>query len=79
MHHLLLVIALLTLGVAALHQRAYSADSNPVTNINAGVKDERFFLATGGETENSGTRLKDFATLPEAAHRKAPADLPAAR
>lgn len=57
----------------------FTADSNPVTNINAGVKDERFFLATGGETENSGTRLKDFATLPEAAHRKAPADLPAAR
>ncbi len=39
----------------ALTRARFTGDSNPVTNINAGAG--RFFLATGGETENSGAKL----------------------
>ena len=35
----------------------FTGDSNPVLNINAGLKDNRFFLTTGGETTNTDTPL----------------------
>jgi hypothetical protein len=44
----------------ALTRARFTADSNPVTNIDAGVDGARFFLTTGGETKNSGTKLQDF-------------------
>jgi hypothetical protein len=44
----------------ALTRARFTADNNPVTNINAGVDGDRFFLTTGGETTNSGTRLQEF-------------------
>jgi hypothetical protein len=44
----------------ALTRARFTADSNAVTNIDAGVDGERFFLTTGGETKNSGTKLQDF-------------------
>lgn len=41
----------------ALTRARFTADSNPVTNIDAGLEGGRFFLVTGGETKNTGTRL----------------------
>jgi len=41
----------------ALTQAHFTADNNPVLNINAGVVGDCFFLATGGQTKNSGTAL----------------------
>lgn len=35
----------------------FTADSNPVLNINAGLKGDRFFLTTGGQTTNTDTPL----------------------
>lgn len=52
----------------ALTKAKFTADSNPVTNINAGSKGDRFFLTTGGATENSDTKLNSFI-------RRAPAGL----
>lgn len=53
----------------------FTADANPVTNIDAGVSGDRFFLATGGDTQNSTTRLREMMQLP--AHtRTVPSDLP---
>lgn len=42
----------------------FTADSNPVTNIDAGVEGDRFFLATGGETRNEGTKLGQVVSIP---------------
>jgi len=59
-------------------QARFTADSNPVTNIDAGlnVSKDRFYLVTGGETENKTTKLKERISL--AAEEKAtkPTDLP---
>ena len=60
---------------APVTKARFTADSNPATNINAGEKDGRFFLATGGDTENAGVKLKEAIALPEA-KRTAPTDLP---
>jgi hypothetical protein len=35
----------------------FTGDANPVVNINAGVKDNHFFLGTGGALENKDTPL----------------------
>ena len=40
-----------------LHQAKFSADPNSSQNINAGHHDRRFFLTTGGPTNNTGTPL----------------------
>jgi hypothetical protein len=55
----------------------FTADSNPVTNIDAGPteKKDRFFLSTGGETENTTTKLREKVALPEG-KRELPKDLP---
>jgi hypothetical protein len=53
----------------------FTADSNPVLNIDAGASGKGFFLATGGGTENKTTKLRDQMTR-EAGDAKVPADLP---
>lgn len=43
---------------ALIKKATFTADSNPVLNIDAGLQDESaFFLATGGEIENKKTKL----------------------
>jgi hypothetical protein len=58
----------------------FTADSNPVTNIDAGVAPvgDRFFLSTGGDTANATTKLRDVLHLPGEAKRRLPEDLPIA-
>ena len=51
-----------------LAEAKFTADANPVVNIDAGVREGRFFLATGGTTENTGTKLTESIRL------QAPAD-----
>ncbi len=41
----------------ALTKARFTADANPVTNINAGVQGDRFYLTTGGETKNTDAKL----------------------
>ena len=53
----------------------FTADANPVTNIDAGVIGDRFFLATGGQTQNTTTKLLEMMQLP-VHDRKIPSDLP---
>ena len=43
----------------ALATARFTADANPVLNINAKLDGDRFYLATGGELVNDGTKLKD--------------------
>jgi hypothetical protein len=54
----------------------FTADANPVLNIDAGLtaKSERYFLATGGDTENKTTKLRESITATASTER--PADLP---
>ncbi len=59
----------------SLLKARFTADANPVLNIDAGPSGRGFFLATGGETENKTTKLRDQMTR-EAGDRKPPADLP---
>ena len=55
-------------GVAAA-RAGFTADSNAVTNIDAGVEGALFFLATGGETTNAHTKLNDSVDrLPTGLH-----------
>jgi hypothetical protein len=54
----------------------FTADSNPVTNIDAGLNSDRFFLTTGGETSNRSTNLRDFIARPVATEEQPPRDLP---
>lgn len=61
---------------AAVTKAKFTADSNPVTNINAGIKDGRFFLVTGGDTKNSDTKLNDMMQLPADEKRTLPEGLP---
>jgi hypothetical protein len=61
----------------ALDKARFTADSNPVLNIDAGASGGRFFLATGGEIENKTTKLEDLIPRDKAkAEAKPPADLP---
>ncbi len=53
----------------------FTADSNPVTNINAGVQKDRFFLVTGGKTQNKDAKLRSLVHLPKR-KLKPPKDLP---
>lgn len=54
----------------------FTADANPVVNIDAGIDGDRFFLATGGAVTNEHFSLGKFMALPEDARRVAPASLP---
>lgn len=62
----------------AVTEARFTADSNPVTNIDAGLVKaaDRWFLATGGATENSTTKLKEKVPLPKDAKPTLPKDLP---
>lgn len=48
-----------------LTKTRFTADSNPVMNINALAEKSRFTLATGGETENNGAKLREMMALSE--------------
>ncbi len=58
-----------------LETARFTADSNPVTNIDGGAAGAKFFLATGGATANTTTKLKATATRGKG-DPKPPADLP---
>ncbi len=60
-----------------LDKARFTADANPVLNIDAGVAGGRFFLATGGDIDNRTTKLRDIISrerTPPATIM--PADLP---
>lgn len=44
---------------SALTRARFTADANPVTNINATVDHDRFLLATGGAIKNDGAKLQE--------------------
>jgi hypothetical protein len=44
----------------------FTADANPVENIDAGLKEGWFYLTTGGKTVNSGTKLRETMEAPAA-------------
>ena len=59
----------------SLSKARFTADSNPVLNVDAGPAGSRFFLATGGDTENKTTKLRE--TIERAGKPgDPPADLP---
>jgi Domain of unknown function (DUF3472)/Domain of unknown function (DUF5077) len=57
-----------------LAKARFTADANPVLNIDAGSKDGTFFLATGGAIENKTTKLRE--SMERKAGGKSPEDLP---
>jgi hypothetical protein len=60
-----------------LDKARFTADANPVLNIDAGAADGRFFLATGGAVENTTAKLNaTIARGKDKADAKPPADLP---
>ena len=64
----------------ALTKARFTGDRNPATNINSGVQEGEFFLATGGETKNSDTPLGQASEVLLAQRpdygQQAPNDLP---
>lgn len=54
----------------------FTADGNPALNIDAGAAGDLFFLTTGGETKNQGTRLNERIALPPNEKRTRPDGLP---
>ena len=58
-----------------LDKARFTADSNPVLNIDAGATATGYFLATGGDTENKTTKLREQITRAKG-EPKPPADLP---
>jgi hypothetical protein len=62
----------------SLIKARFTADANPVLNIDAGKSGTAFFLATGGGTANTTTTLRETITR-EAKAGKPPADLPEAK
>jgi len=59
-----------------LLQARFTGDSNPATNIDAGLAGDRFFLATGGDTQNQHAKLRDLIDRPASETASPPADLP---
>jgi hypothetical protein len=60
-----------------LDRARFTADANPVLNIDAGVTGGRYFLATGGDISNKTTKLRDTIIRDkEQPAKKPPADLP---
>ncbi len=53
----------------------FTADANPVENIDAGPSGDRFFLATGGETKNEGAKLRTLIDRVGPAPSAPPSDL----
>ncbi len=60
-----------------LAKARFTADANPVLNIDAGLKDAKFFLTTGGEIENATTKLRETIERPKGSGP--PQDLPEAK
>lgn len=60
----------------ALTKARFTADRNPVTNINAAREGERFVLATGGDTTNQNVKLRELMELPQREERTPPKGLP---
>jgi Domain of unknown function (DUF3472)/Domain of unknown function (DUF5077) len=58
-----------------LTKARFTADANPVLNIDAGALGAKFFLATGGESENKTTKLREIMTR-EDGEKAPPGDLP---
>ena len=52
----------------------FTADGNPVLNINAGVKNGQFYLATGGDIKNDDVKLRSVMTRPSEDNATPPAD-----
>lgn len=46
-----------------IEQARFTGDSNPVENIQAGIKDNQFILATGGNSAMKEFKLKDMLKL----------------
>lgn len=60
-----------------LEKARFTADANPVLNIDAGATAGRYFLATGGDVENKSAKLRDtIIREAEKSVAKPPADLP---
>ena len=59
-----------------LTKARFTADANPVTNIDAGIDTNRFFLATGGDIENKTVPLRQQMELEAAVQAKPPEGLP---
>lgn len=60
-----------------LDKARFTADANPVLNIDAGAVNGRYFLATGGDISNETTKLRDTITRDkEQPATKWPTDLP---
>jgi Domain of unknown function (DUF3472)/Domain of unknown function (DUF5077) len=60
-----------------LDKARFTADANPVLNIDSGANAGRFFLATGGDIENTTTKLRETITRgPQDSAGTPPADLP---
>lgn len=62
-------------GWSPLDRAKFTADGNRAMNINAGILNDRFFLATGGEIENDATPLWGELVLPQPP-KEPPSDLP---
>lgn len=58
-----------------LDKARFTADANPMLNIDAGSTGAKFFLATGGDTANTTTKLREVITR-EPGNDKPPGDLP---
>lgn len=54
----------------------FTADANPVLNIDAGVDEDRFFLATGGKVTNGTVMLGELMSLDGDLERLPPEILP---
>lgn len=61
----------------SLDKARFTADANPVLNIDAGAVGGKYFLVTGGDIENKTTKLREqIARDKEKGAAKPPADLP---
>ncbi len=59
----------------AITKSRFTADANPVTNIDAGNDEAGFYLITGGNTQNTTTKLAETIERKQGSE-KPPADLP---
>jgi len=53
-----------------LTKAQFTADANPVLNINAKLDGNRFWLGTGGELTNSDTKLREFLNRPDSKEKE---------
>jgi hypothetical protein len=63
-------------GWKPVEKARFTADRNPVVNIDAGARGDRFFLVTGGATENKGAKLNGPIDLPPEGRHLPPEGLP---